>query len=276
MKNEVSAKVVSLSTNDKLIAHAMGGIDGLSYTNSLEAFTRNYNAGYRVFEVDLIFTSDDKLVAKHDWSVAGRNAPLTYAEFMNSKINGRYTPLSFEDVVLLLHKFKDIYIITDTKETDRTNVEKAFRAIYNASAKIDSSVLDRVIPQIYNQGMYDWIKAVYNFKDIIYTLYQSSDSDEQVLDFVSANNISKITMSTSRFNEDFTAKLAKLNVITYVHTVNSTDDTELYIGQGAYGFYSDFIIPSDDKQAKAHANSMSYRGLARCLLAPIYGSRGVG
>jgi len=276
MKNDVSAKVVSLSTNDRLIAHAMGGIDGLSYTNSLEAFTRNYNAGYRVFEVDLIFTSDDKLIAKHDWNVAGRNAPLTYAEFMNSKINGRYTPLSFEDVVLLLHKFKDIYIITDTKETDRVNVEKAFRTICNVSAKIDPSVLDRVIPQIYNQDMYDWIKAVYNFKDIIYTLYQSSDSDEQVLDFVSANNISKITMSTSRFNEDFTAKLAKINVITYVHTVNSTNDAEAYKSQGVYGFYSDSIIPSDGKRVKVQASSMSYRHLARCLLVPIYDDEGVG
>jgi hypothetical protein len=34
------------------VAHAFGAVDGHTYTNSLEAFQRNYARGFRVFEVD--------------------------------------------------------------------------------------------------------------------------------------------------------------------------------------------------------------------------------
>jgi glycerophosphoryl diester phosphodiesterase len=35
-----------------LIAHASGGINGLTYLNSLEALNHNYALGHRFFEVD--------------------------------------------------------------------------------------------------------------------------------------------------------------------------------------------------------------------------------
>ena len=54
-------------TSNPLIAHAFGGIDDKTYTNSLEAFQTNYDKGFRVFEVDLILTSDGGLAARHDW-----------------------------------------------------------------------------------------------------------------------------------------------------------------------------------------------------------------
>jgi len=34
------------------IAHACGGIDGATYTNSREAFIHNYELGHRIFEID--------------------------------------------------------------------------------------------------------------------------------------------------------------------------------------------------------------------------------
>ena len=53
--------------NYKLVAHALGAVDEVPYTNSLEAFLENYKKGLRVFEVDLIRGADGILVARHDW-----------------------------------------------------------------------------------------------------------------------------------------------------------------------------------------------------------------
>ena len=44
-----------------MICHAMGGIDGNDYSNSLEAFKHNYAKGHRYFEVDFQYTSDGKV-----------------------------------------------------------------------------------------------------------------------------------------------------------------------------------------------------------------------
>ena len=54
----------------KYIAHAGGGIGGASYTNSRDAFDANYRRGFRFFETDLNWTSDDQLVLIHDWEAS--------------------------------------------------------------------------------------------------------------------------------------------------------------------------------------------------------------
>ncbi len=50
------------------IAHALGGIDGHAYTNSLDALLLNYKNGHRVFEADISITSDGAAVLAHDWA----------------------------------------------------------------------------------------------------------------------------------------------------------------------------------------------------------------
>ena len=52
----------------KVVAHAMGGINGYAYTNAWEAFVANYERGTRVFEVDFLLSKDDQLVARHEWT----------------------------------------------------------------------------------------------------------------------------------------------------------------------------------------------------------------
>lgn len=265
-----AAKTTNLQlTSDKLIAHALGGIDGISYTNSLEAFIENYKAGYRIFEVDLIFTDDNQLVAKHDWD-SNNGTALSYNEYMDSKINEKYAPLDFEDIAILIQTYKDVYIITDTKETDQTNTTMAFQAIYNTANNIDNTILDRIIPQTYSQDMYGWITDIYNFKDIIYTLYQSNDSDDQVIDFISKNDITKVTMSTSRISAEFVNRLNQIHVNSYVHTINSTDGAETYISQGVHGFYTDDLNITANKTISYKEKGLNNSKLSDCLLVSNY------
>ncbi|MDR1914157.1 MAG: hypothetical protein LBQ68_06745, partial [Clostridiales bacterium] len=51
----------------KLVAHAGGQIAEFPETNTIEAMEHNYNLGHRLFEMDLNLTSDNIMVAIHDW-----------------------------------------------------------------------------------------------------------------------------------------------------------------------------------------------------------------
>ena len=92
------------------IRHALGGLDTYQYLNTIEALENSYKKGFRLFEVDVRFTSDDKLVLTHGWeevdyiermgiSYDEQNSIPTYKEFMNYKIQGRYSATSFNNLV---------------------------------------------------------------------------------------------------------------------------------------------------------------------------------
>lgn len=240
------------------IAHAFGGINGDTYTNSLEAFLENYKAGHRVFEVDFTFTSDHKLVALHDWSenttinVCGFHIAkdkigeaLTEEEFLNMKVKDKYTTLSFDNIVEILQEYPDIYIVTDTKETQEELISEQFQYMVNTAKKTDISILNRIIPQIYNEKMYETIMSIYEWKSIIYTLYNQgiNFSPKNVVDFSYKNGIKVITTYTARAHDLFLEELLKRQRIIYMHTYNTEKETAYWKGRGVYGFYTDFLTP---------------------------------
>ncbi|MGE7795268.1 glycerophosphodiester phosphodiesterase family protein [Lysinibacillus fusiformis] len=111
--------------NNNLIAHAFGAVDGKDYTNSFEAFEQNYKKGYRVFEVDFLLTSDNRLIARHDWSYDrallfkqnpphNLGTPWDYESVMNQKIYDAYSPVDVALVIEIMEKHPDVYIVTDS------------------------------------------------------------------------------------------------------------------------------------------------------------------
>ncbi|ULO08051.1 glycerophosphodiester phosphodiesterase [Paenibacillus sp. 19GGS1-52] len=260
--------IVTLAKEDKqpatgfaasrIVAHAMGGIDGHAYTNAFEAFVANYEKGTRIFETDLLFTSDDKLVARHEWtgnmskelgqqkvlSAKEQGSALGYAEFMNSPILDIYSPLDFEKILDLLQHYPDAYIVTDTKEFDSGLVMKEFNRLTEAAKRRDPELLNRIVPQIYSRAMLEELKAVYSFPTVIYTLYQSQDTDEQVIDFVRTTGVD-ITMPAERATSSFVNKLQQAGARVYVHTINAEEEIQKMDKLGVDGFYSDFISEDD-------------------------------
>jgi len=242
----------------KVVAHAMGGINGYTYTNAWEAFVANYERGTRVFEVDLLLTTDDQLVARHEWTgnmskllgqldvlpADKQGVVLDYKEFMDSPILNIYSPIDVEKMLDLMQHYPDAYIVTDTKEMKSDLVEKQFTLLTEAAQRRDPALLDRIVPQIYSQTMLDEINKVYSFSEVLYTLYQSKDNDEQVIDFVQRTGVD-ITMPVSRATKSFVKKLKKAGARVYVHTVNEEDEIRELHRMGVDGFYTDFV-PEDD------------------------------
>ncbi|WP_310830414.1 phosphatidylinositol-specific phospholipase C/glycerophosphodiester phosphodiesterase family protein [Paenibacillus pedocola] len=242
----------------RIIAHAMGGINGHTYTNTLDAFVANYEQGSRLFETDLLLTTDNKLIARHEWTgnmskllgqldvlpAAKQGTVLSYNEVMDTPILELYSPLDIDKIMDLMIAYPDAYIVTDTKEHDPELVTRQFRLIVEAAERKDPSLLERIVPQIYSRDMLDVVNKVYAFPEVIYTLYQSQDSDEQVLAFVKDTGV-EITMPVTRASKSFVRKLKRAGARVYVHTLNDEQEITKLSRMGVDGFYTDFISEDD-------------------------------
>jgi glycerophosphoryl diester phosphodiesterase len=119
------------SDNTRFIAHAGGQIEGHNYTNSLEALNLSYKKGFRMFELDIIKTSDNTFVAAHDWnkwkkitSFSG-NIPPNREEFLRTRIYGKYTSMDISMINDWFKSHKDAVLVTD-----KINDPETFSAIF--------------------------------------------------------------------------------------------------------------------------------------------------
>ena len=234
-----------INASAKLVAHAGGNIDGIQGTNTIDSVEYNYSLGHRVFELDFNLTSDNVLVGIHDWGA--KNIAPTWQEFSSKKISGRYTPTTYEQFIRFLSEHKDAYIVTDTKSYDLTDeqISKQFQIMYDICERVDSSTRERIIVQVYNQNMYHLINKIYKYPNILYTLYATPDTEEQVLKFVKAEGIPVVVMPPERANQPFLNNLLALDVKVYLHTLNDFDDVKQWQAKGVWGVYTDSLLPGD-------------------------------
>lgn len=238
------------------IAHALGGILGNTYTNSHEAFLLNYSLGQRVFEIDIDTTDDGQLVLLHkqnDWrsranidGVSVNIRDFTYNNFKSSLMDGKYHTLSLDDMLELMAEYPDVYIITDTKATDPQVVNAQFSNLVEKVQSIDGSLLQRIIPQIYNEAMLDELMAVHNWGSIIYTLYADPDwTDQTVADFMKRTGVNFITLWGEWCTKERIAFWQEQNpeIIVAAHTINDLDVANNLREIGVDLIYTDFLTP---------------------------------
>lgn len=103
------------------IAHGGGQYKGFPVTNSREAVLNSLANGINHIELDLALTKDSVLVATHDWITFKEQTgisplnyePLSKAEFLSSKVEGKLTPLSADDIATLMETYPSMVLVTD-------------------------------------------------------------------------------------------------------------------------------------------------------------------
>lgn len=216
---------------DNVVIHALGSIDGVTYTNSKEALEYNYEAGKRLFECDLIMTADEDYIPTLD-------------DFVSHKVMGKYTPLSVDDIMQFLKEHSDMYIITDTKYSKPEEIKEEFYALVDAVARNDcEEMLDRFVVQIYHMYMHDIVNEIYPFPNYIFTLYSEGykgeeDRIQQYAEFCMLHDIDVITMNTKYYQDGLADICEWYGIHMFVHTVNADDEIEAYREKGI-GVYTD-------------------------------------
>lgn len=238
-------------TKYKYIAHALGGVGGKTYTNSIQAFEHNYNKGFKVFEVDLDFTSDDELIAWHSFSKTSlkemglpekyATKKPTLAEFKSMKPYGKYTTMTFKDVVSYMEKYDDVYMLIDLKSAEDDKVRKLYKRILEEASP---EILDRIIPQIYREELYNEIMNIYNFKSASFTCYTMSSIDEnKITNFCAMNGIKVLTIDYRFLTSSLVEKCKSRGITLYMNTINDSKELNKYKSKGVYGFFTDFLNP---------------------------------
>lgn len=233
-----------------VIAHAGGAIDGNSYSNSVEAVTRNYEIGTRLFELDFELTSDGAWVGTHDWPNWSHQTgfkgklPPSQAQFKKQKIRfkrsgwsvpGEYSPITFEWLLDFLSIHQDAYIVVDTKAD--------LQAI--ASHIVEGASPDQFIFQAYSLDDVDFLLGLDGNSKIILTLYKLGRKNID-LDAIAAqiDQLIGITMPVTWAAEsELLSQIVKLGLPVYLHgrpgSINSRELHDRFSASRVAGFYLD-------------------------------------
>lgn len=254
--------------NYRVIAHALGGIDEYDYTNSYEALTNNYNLGTRVFEIDLGITSDGTIVLIHEWNQYHEEFELgvhsgwseeDLSTFKENKIFGKYTTMTFVELLYIMSAIPDFYIVIDSKTFEEENTRTFYEKIIKTVEKVDADLFARLIPQAYSPDVYRTIKNTEKFNDIILTLYHyyATSDGYKIYNFVKEEKIKNVVL---HMNDHWAEKVIRdirdyalydeewnyENINIYIHTINDKIIAkEIVEIENFYGIYSDFISENE-------------------------------
>ena len=241
---------------ERIIAHGLGAVDDISVLNCLEGFLSQYAQGVRVFEVDLRLTRDQRVVLRHDWragwqrGVSEANVP-TLEEFLEKSILRKYTPLSFQDLLLLMEEYPDICIVTDSKFTDAEIVTLQFEAMLQDARELGLSYLfDRMIIQVYSPLMYRVVDRLHHFDNYIYTLYADGFPGTEAAfaeraQFCENKGILGITMWASWWRPEYKEIAEEHGIVVFTHTVNEPEVAISLLESGVSAVYTDILSPRD-------------------------------
>lgn len=234
----------------KLIAHGGGSIEGKVYTNSVEAFEKNYKKGFRLFEIDFLLSSDGRLVSRHSWDdnygqdFKKSELPLLYDEFMNKKYYSKFTPMDFQMLVKLMERYSDVFVIIDGKTHSADDTLILYKQIGKEIQENDRNILKRFIPQMFYESDLEIIREV-GFNELLYVVGREDFTYQSIAEYCKNNNIKAVSLGKKITNKKFIDILKKHEILVYTYTLNKPREIRKYFKMGVHGFFSDFVSPEN-------------------------------
>lgn len=240
----------------KIMAHALGGLENTyTYSNTLEGLQQSLALGYKFIEVDLILTADNKLVCSHGWSEQtykdtgvryDRNNPvMTYEQFMNTKIQGKYTTIDATKIVEMMKKNQDIYVEIDLRTLDKATATKTAQAIVEVF-HYDRVLLDRLLVQVGSSEMYEAIDRVYHFKYYQYFVHKAEVKNiDKIISFCESKGIVSVAIKDKYLNAMLISKFKDHGLFILVHTVDTVEEAVMWLTSGVDIICTNFITYED-------------------------------
>lgn len=148
---------------------------------------------------------------------------------------------------MFMSEHPDMILITDSKYSGGAESAFVLSSLVLEAEKLDPSVLDRVVVQIYNQNMLRQVMGIFPFRSVIYTLYISPDSDEQAIRFCLESGVGAVTAHVDRMSPELLDRLHAAGLYALVHPVSSAKDANDWMQRGADAVYSEFVTPDQLK-----------------------------
>jgi len=173
------------------IAHALGS-SRPDEMNTLAALGRSYAAGFRLFEVDISVTRDNRLICRHDTPDADEDS-FTYSDFLaENRRLGKKENCVFADLVRAVSDHPDIYIILDVKN----RFDDAYRLMRQTIGA--GGLGRRFIPQLYDFSELPPFRRDDFFAGPIFTSYRSWYTTRQIMAYARQYDLPVVTLSDWR------------------------------------------------------------------------------
>ena len=223
-----------------LIAHAGGGINGLKYTNSLEAMEQSIEHGFKMIELDLLISSDGRIVAVHDWKSfhvmtdSKAKSSITYNEFAIKKIYGEYTTLSIEQINEIINE-SNVFLVTDKIQ----DLDLLSQHIMDK---------DRTIVEVFNIDKYNEAIKL-GFNNVALNISVSSPF---IIEWLSLNEIKAVTYRGDKLNNygseyENAIKIGNEGISSLIYSKEDLDLANIRsYGLKNFALYVDFVLPSDE------------------------------
>lgn len=218
-------------------AHAFGAVDGITYTNSQEAFFRSMEQGCVIFEADVTLSSDGIPICRHFG-----NDTVTYREFMDAKIHGRYTPCDLQFLIDRLIEYLEIYFDLDIYKDKVEIASYIKRTAMGLPERHRHSVSDRPIIECCGYDGYEEISSVCRFKNMVLTLPEWGVDHAEVCQFMETNAIEVVLVGFPMLTREV-AEIYKghgRKIISF--TVNTRDEEKACRELGCVGFQTDLAL----------------------------------
>lgn len=223
-----------------LIAHAGGGINGLKYTNSLEAMEQSIEHGFKMVELDLLISSDGRIVAVHDWK--------TFHEMTNSNNTGSISSKEFESKIIY-DKYKTLNISTAIDILDKNDVVLVTDKIKNL-ALLSKYIIDKdkSIIEVFSIDKYNEAIEL-GFNNVALNIDLNTPF---ILDWIDLNKIKAVTYrgdNLGSLGSEYkkAIELSNMGVSSMIYSTNDLDlDGIKASGIGNFALYVDFVLPSDE------------------------------
>ena len=200
-----------------------------------------------MFEADLTLLKDGTVLAAHPGVTAcyGLTTPLSdvsWEDLKHTRYEGKYTTLTSMELLELLERFTDIYLITDTKDHHLAIHER----LVDQGRQNNSSVLGRIIPHIGGESELLALRRLYPFTDFMVAVYRSSMTDRELLDLVDKHGLRGVMMPwNSKRAALVIPRLQRIGVTCYVHSLDDPLLIDAFRSLGI-GVYSDGYFPPSD------------------------------
>lgn len=250
-------------SSGRLVYHACGGIDGVSYSNSKEALESTLAAGNMLVEVDFLYTTDGHLVCLHKWidmlpvwkykelkrkykdkEDQIPETQYTLDQFLIKKVKGKFTGLTAADIVSYMKENPELHIVVDTKEENLTAVIADLLKL----SDFQPDIIDRFIIQLYDRGQRENILELYPFprENFLFTCYKFDPLRvDEILELCRDEQIGVVTVSHGSWEAETVNLFLEQGITVFEHTVNLPEQVELSLEKGIYGFYTDFLQISE-------------------------------
>lgn len=174
---------------DKVIGSNFGIVGDYTDTNSLEAYEEAYERGLRTFEVNLTFTSDNKLVLRRNWKkkdkmqegIDKKHIP-TLEQFLATPLYGEYTPLAFTDLLDKMEQYPDIWIVVRFSVKDEDAFRTYIESMINEAKEYGKeSLLSRLIIRTQDTDWKEFADSVYSFSYYLFDITDLWDGTDKEL-----------------------------------------------------------------------------------------------